>query len=402
VIHYEAPLAPARVIALAHDMCLGLAHAHERGLVHRDLKPDNVMLVKQSGREVPRLVDFGLAIVAGDTTSRVTTGSVFFGTPAYMAPEQARADDAIDGRTDLFALGAILYEMATGKRAFEGESVHVLSSMMLSPRPSMGERVSGLAIPAALEQLVASLLDADRDKRPGSADEVARRLEAMAAGLGGDAARVSGAGIGAPADLSALAMRPTEAVEPLASGRRRIWLALAGVAVAGALVAGGAYLVRREGGAAVTQAPTMLSDAAPLPPPGPMPLPVAVDVDADVAVSEVLPPDAGARPTGKPPPVDRPRPRADAGVAQPPPDPLPDETPPPAGDVTVGVFSARYQAVGKKLEALSASKGKEVADPLRKRYFAVPFSDAMRDAALRKDAMRKLVELERDIDAALR
>jgi len=112
----EAPMPPQRVVNLTRQMLEGLFHAHEQGLIHRDFKPENVIVEQLAGgREVARIVDWGVAIVREDAADaergdRLTTKGIVVGTPHYMAPEQARGD-AIDHRVDLFALGLICYEL---------------------------------------------------------------------------------------------------------------------------------------------------------------------------------------------------------------------------------------------------------------------------------------------------
>jgi serine/threonine-protein kinase len=125
-------LSPARVIGLTKQVLAGLAHAHDAGLVHRDLKPENVLVERDNfGAEVPRIVDFGIAVLRDQ--ARLTSAGTILGTPAYMAPEQARGG-APDPRSDLFALGVIVYEMLAGKQPFDGSSVEiVLANMSLDP-----------------------------------------------------------------------------------------------------------------------------------------------------------------------------------------------------------------------------------------------------------------------------
>src|SRR5439155_1682005 len=104
------PLTPAEIIRIGREMALGLAAAHEKGLIHRDIKPANVWLEEPRGRA--KVLDFGLARPAGGD-QRLTKGGMILGTPAYMAPEQARGE-ALDARTDLFSLGAVLYGLCAG------------------------------------------------------------------------------------------------------------------------------------------------------------------------------------------------------------------------------------------------------------------------------------------------
>src|SRR5688572_27406573 len=116
----EAPMPPQRIIHLVRQLLEGLYHAHEAGLIHRDFKPENIIIERDDhGTEVPRIVDFGISILreggeSNDGTGRLTTNGLVLGTPHYMAPEQAVADP-IDHRIDLFAMGIVIYEMLCGK-----------------------------------------------------------------------------------------------------------------------------------------------------------------------------------------------------------------------------------------------------------------------------------------------
>jgi TPR repeat protein len=158
-------------------MAEGLAAAHEAGLVHRDVKPGNVWLAAPGGRV--RLLDFGLARLAeGD--ARMTRTGALLGTPAYMSPEQAAGNKDVDGRADLFSLGAVLYEMLTGRRAFQGDSWMAVLANRLHTRPAPPHEVNA-AVPEEVSSLVMRLLAEKPADRPSSARQVARRLKALEA-----------------------------------------------------------------------------------------------------------------------------------------------------------------------------------------------------------------------------
>jgi eukaryotic-like serine/threonine-protein kinase len=119
----KGPFAARRALVIARQMLDGVGHAHAQGVVHRDLKPDNVMLVDMGGWERAKIVDFGLVKLIGDAElamggAKLTTAGIVFGTPAYMSPEQATGKP-IDGRTDLYAVATILFEMLVGRVPFE-------------------------------------------------------------------------------------------------------------------------------------------------------------------------------------------------------------------------------------------------------------------------------------------
>jgi len=177
LIDHEAPLAPARVVALARQLCLGLTHAHEEGVVHRDFKPDNVLVVQSGGGETPRIADFGLAISSDpDASARLTTIGSIVGTPAYAAPEQTTAG-TIDHRADLFGLGVTMYEMLTGKTPFDGNLAEVLHHNASSDPPPMARRRPGIRVPRDLERLVRRLMARDPEARFASARDVIRALD---------------------------------------------------------------------------------------------------------------------------------------------------------------------------------------------------------------------------------
>src|SRR5690606_3684992 len=134
VVQREAPVPPRRALAIALQVAASLSDAHAHSIVHRDLKPDNVML-QERGRQkdVVRVLDFGIAKLREDdrgTQVAMTQAGDMLGTPQYMAPEQIRGE-AIDGRTDIYALGCMIYEMVTGRMPYEAQTVMAMLSKHL-------------------------------------------------------------------------------------------------------------------------------------------------------------------------------------------------------------------------------------------------------------------------------
>ncbi len=163
IISKEGPMANDRAIELTRQIADGLAHAHSHGLVHRDLKAENVLIAEENTGEVANIVDFGLAVNTDNApASRLTAAGIVYGTPSYMAPEQA-AGGAIDPRTDLYSLGVLMYEMLAGVLPFEGSSMDIVRQNMTQPPPPIGERAPGVTVAPDLEAIVMRLLA----KRPG-------------------------------------------------------------------------------------------------------------------------------------------------------------------------------------------------------------------------------------------
>ena len=176
----EAPMPAERIIRLTRQMLEGLYHAHEQGLIHRDFKPENVIIERDThGAEMPRIVDFGIAILrdgggAPDGQGRLTTNGLVLGTPHYMAPEQAVADP-IDHRIDLFALGIVIYEMLSGRLPFDGSGAEVARANLLVEPPPIIERVPYLEVDPLLEAFARRLMAKKRSARPATA-KAAREL----------------------------------------------------------------------------------------------------------------------------------------------------------------------------------------------------------------------------------
>jgi Tol biopolymer transport system component len=181
----RGPLPPRKVVELARELARGLAAAHETGIVHRDLKPENVFLTKD-GRL--KILDFGLAKVvpesgSGKTTEDATTMAALtdagfvVGTAGYMSPEQARGRP-VDHRSDIFSFGSILYEMLTGRRAFQGASAVETMNAVLSAEPPELTGASGV-IPPGLERILRHCLEKERGGRFQSTRDLAFHLDAL-------------------------------------------------------------------------------------------------------------------------------------------------------------------------------------------------------------------------------
>lgn len=193
VIMDRAPMQPAEVIRLITEVLGALSAAHAVGVIHRDLKPGNIFVVLESnGSEYVKVLDFGLAKQGTTPHSATpqTRASMIVGTPEYMAPEQA-CGQPVSPRTDLYAVGIILFEMLTGQLPFRGDSpMHVAIQQVQAHPPAPSSLVDGL--PAELEELILRLLAKDPEQRPASADAVARELKTMAKMLAAEMTQLSG------------------------------------------------------------------------------------------------------------------------------------------------------------------------------------------------------------------
>lgn len=162
-------------LRIGRDVCRGLAAAHRRGLLHRDIKPSNLWLDRERDRTV--ILDFGLAQVA-DCDQKLTSDGTVLGTPSYMSPEQVTANP-LGPQTDLFSLGVVLYQAMTGKIPFQGAHILATLSALANQRPSP-PHVLNPAVPTEFSDCVMSLLAKEPSQRPGSAEELLAKLEALA------------------------------------------------------------------------------------------------------------------------------------------------------------------------------------------------------------------------------
>jgi eukaryotic-like serine/threonine-protein kinase len=163
--------APAEALRIATAAASALAYAHEQGVVHRDIKPDNILL---SGDQV-LVADFGVARAVSEVAEKLTATGMIVGTPTYMSPEQASGDKAIDGRSDIFALGCVVYEMLAGEPPFKGPNPQatLMRRFMGPPRPLRPM----VQIPEHVERAIVRALAKDPAERYATAAEFAEALE---------------------------------------------------------------------------------------------------------------------------------------------------------------------------------------------------------------------------------
>ncbi len=170
------PLSAGKTVFIARQICEGLAEAHRLGVVHRDLKPQNIMIDKEGNA---RIMDFGIArSIVG---KGITGAGVMIGTPEYMSPEQAEVKE-VDQRSDIYSLGVILYEMVTGRAPFEGETPLGIAIKHKSEVPK-DPRERNAQIPEDLSRLILKCLEKDKEKRYQSAGEVRSELDKIEKGI---------------------------------------------------------------------------------------------------------------------------------------------------------------------------------------------------------------------------
>jgi serine/threonine protein kinase len=181
VVTRERRIEPTRAVKIAERVARGLAHAHERGVVHRDLKPENVLLVREDDEDdVPKILDFGVARLCD--ADRLTGVGATIGTPLYMSPEQLTGSE-LDGRSDLYALGVLLYEMLTGHPPFQAASLPELTRKHLQESPPLVRPDEIVHLPfgeetalSALNHVVQRLLQKDPARRYASARDAVLAL----------------------------------------------------------------------------------------------------------------------------------------------------------------------------------------------------------------------------------
>ena len=187
VLQNEGPLPVSRAVRIASQVAQALGAAHKLGFVHRDIKPGNIVLTtNDQGKEMAKVLDFGIAKLRqapGEAQSGVTmtsTGMVV-GTPLYMSPEQfmgKKAGEEIDGRTDLYSLGVVLYQMVTARLPFEGDTLYAIMMQHIEGNVrAPDELVPELKIPPALSKVILKAIDKSRDLRFQNADEFIAALE---------------------------------------------------------------------------------------------------------------------------------------------------------------------------------------------------------------------------------
>jgi serine/threonine-protein kinase len=255
IVEQSGTLPPARAASIIRQTASALDAAHERGIIHRDLKPDNIMIARnRDGSDLVKVVDFGIAKSAHGTGQKVTKTGLVVGTPEYMSPEQL-AGDAVDARSDTFALALVAFHILTGKLPYAEGSAQETMIRRLTDRPrTLAETRPGVAWPPALESVMERGLNRESSGRPASSGEFAAAFAGAVEGMAPIEGDVDGATkvIGAVpatrvARASAPSTRPSTAVTP-ARGKSR-GLLIGGGVVAAAIIAGAVVMRSGQKGA---------------------------------------------------------------------------------------------------------------------------------------------------------
>ncbi len=425
----DAPFPRERIIRLTRQLLEGLYHAHEAGLIHRDFKPENVIIAKDDhGDDVPRIVDFGIAILreGGDSSSaegRLTTNGLVLGTPHYMAPEQAVADP-IDHRIDLFALGIVIYEMLCGKLPFDGTGAEVARANLLLDPPPIRQRVPYIDADPLLEAFSRRLMAKKRDHRPPTARDAreildlidkdpAKAAELLGVSLAARAPAVTQEAAQqieeeipieeprptpAPRDPTPLPVREraisTSAAEPLAwnesTRKKKVMFAIGGAAFLGLAIA--IVLVKSHGGAAPPAEPdhtVAMTPSPPAPAPAPEPKPEPVERQPDPPPEIDMPAVTAQHPAQ--PQV----PKKAIAKEVPHPKPPPVETPAAPAPTTEQV-NALYANVARAIGTVATKHGNDAAADLWRRYRMIQIQDATATPGARLDATATLTKLQQD------
>lgn len=218
----RAPMAWNETIHIALAVCSGLAAAHVKGITHRDLKPENIFLTNYG---IPKILDFGLARFAsgeveestdeGETVPLETQVGRVLGTPRYMSPEQARGYPPPDTRSDIFSFGCVLYEMTTGRKAFDAPSAPDLIAMILRDPPEpFGELAS--EVPPEIKGIILKCLEKDRTKRFANAGDLEIVLKKLVSNSSDPNSSRTGAGVSDSASGSSSGVKPTNGHQSLA------------------------------------------------------------------------------------------------------------------------------------------------------------------------------------------
>ncbi len=257
------------VVEITKQICAGLGAAHKMGVVHRDIKPDNIMLVRsdEEAELTVKVLDFGIARLAESQFNTMQTApGLIIGTPAYLSPEQAAGSigNQIDARADIYSLGMVIYEMITGRVAFYSDSwLAIVRQQLYDPPPSPSQLVAGVQISPAIEQVVMRALEKDRERRQQTATQFAKELEQAYSEYIAPTDKLAPQSKGETTRLAKQKPSPVAA----GTGQRTNWKLLVGLpSLLLILIAAGLWLFANREEQPVTATPTITVSPSPLPP----------------------------------------------------------------------------------------------------------------------------------------
>lgn len=388
----DGPFDGPRTASVARQIAAALEHAHAQQVIHRDLKPGNVMLIRQGdGTELVKVLDFGIARLGDQAGTRLTSADSILGTPRYMAPEQIAGAGAVGPAADLYALGTVMYAMLSGRPPFIGKTLEVVEKQLREMPPP-------LTTETGLEALTFHLLAKSPEDRPPSAAHVIARIDALEL-----AEPVLTVSVDPDATVAAV---PEDEVEPTASisitrepasvtppslnpppdrTRGPLLIAFAGLMVAG-IVLGFAW-TRSRG--AVVEAPTTTAVTSPAPPPHP-----------EAPEARAVPSAERAQPT--PPPAEL---RAPPPSRSPDPGPRPNRPPKKEVSLPERLADARRQLAALGLSAEDLSAMPALADAKGRLERAVKGKDEAAAEAAHAELLEQIRTFEPDrelVEAKLR
>ncbi len=241
-----------RVLTLSIQIASALAEAHRNGVLHRDLKPDNIAVFEQgTPRETAKVLDFGIAKIlhSDEELSQLTKTGTIFGTPAYISPEQASGEH-LDHRTDLYSMGVMIFRMATGRLPFEDASGLEVLVRHIKDRPPRPRDLNP-AIPPDLEEIILKLMAKNRDDRYPSADALVEALSRLQTGMSG---MFQAAALPSPPtqQVTTSQIMSSSVLDDAYPPRRKVWIVPAVLAALAALGFGAWWLFFRDGGDGMT------------------------------------------------------------------------------------------------------------------------------------------------------
>ena len=274
LIQNESPLPVSRVCSIIKQAASALDAAHRLGMVHRDIKPDNIVLVETPEGEQAKILDFGIAKVkearlCGETSGLTLTGTgMVVGTPQYMSPEQAagKRGEEIDGRSDIYSLGIVMYQMLTHQLPFKADTtMEMLLAHMQTPPTPIQKLCPDLHIPEAIASVVMRCLAKDRDLRPANAKALIEELELAESALDQSACATARTPTPGVPSQPRHAARRAQPPEPLPAGSPR-WGVWASTVIALVVLAiGGWYFERGSSGTSTAYPPTAPARAGGVP-----------------------------------------------------------------------------------------------------------------------------------------